>query len=279
MNRGRLIRCGLLVMIAMAIALALISCVQSRFIYFPRAYGAGVVGDWRKSTGGRLIDHETSQGRQRAYLQGNLTSPRNLWIFCGGNGTIALDWSQWLQEHAPREDAWLLIDYPGYGDCKGTPSPGHIRESIRSAVPLAAKELGWPDAPDPRRLRFFGHSLGAAAALMGASEFGIQRGVLLTPFTSTMEMSRQMTGLPIGFLIRHRFDNKARLKELAERGPGEVVIFHGTSDEAIPVEMSRQLAAERKDVVKFIEIPEGRHNTLHETNREEIVPALEKIGR
>ncbi|WAC17801.1 alpha/beta hydrolase [Luteolibacter sp. SL250] len=279
MNRGTLFRWALVGATAMAIALALISCTQSRFIYFPRPYGAGVVGDWRKSTGGRQIDFETSQGSQRAFLQGNLTSPRNLWIFCGGNGTIALDWSQWLQEHAPQEDAWLLIDYPGYGDCKGAPSPGRIRDSIKTAVPLAAKELGWPTVPDPARLRFFGHSLGAAAALVGASEFGIQRGVLLTPFTSTMDMSKAMTGLPIGFLIWHRFDNTARLKELAERGPGEVVIFHGTTDEAIPVEMSRQLAAERKDVVKFIEIPNGRHNTLQDTNPEEIVRALEEIGR
>ncbi|MBX3739849.1 MAG: hypothetical protein KF712_02570 [Akkermansiaceae bacterium] len=279
MIRGTLIRWGLLAATAMAIFLALISCVQSRFIYFPRPYAAGVVADWRKSTKGRLIDHETSQGRQRAYLQGNLASPRNLWIFCGGNGTVALDWSRWLSEHAPEEDAWLLIDYPGYGESKGTPSPGHIRESIKSAVPLAAKELGWTGTVAPERLRFFGHSLGAAAALVGASEFGIQRGVLLTPFTSTMDMSRRMTGLPIGFLIRHRFDNQARLKELAERGPGEVIIFHGTTDEAIPVEMSRQLAAERRDVVRFIELPNGRHNTLQDTDREEIARALEEIGR
>jgi len=279
MRWNGIIRWIVVVAVAVIIPVGLIGCVQSRFIYFPRPYGAGVVEDWRKSTDGRIISYETSQGPQRAYLQGNLTSPRNLWIFCGGNGTIALDWSEWLKDHAPKEDAWLMIDYPGYGECQGKPSPGHIRESIRTAVPLAAKELGWQGTPDARRLRFFGHSLGAAAALVGASEFHIQRGVLLTPFTSTMDMSKAMTGLPIGFLIWHRFDNAARLEELAERGPGEVIIFHGTTDEAIPVEMSRQLAAERKDVVKFNEIPKGRHNTLQDTNRTEIVRALEEIGR
>jgi pimeloyl-ACP methyl ester carboxylesterase len=279
MNSRIFFRFGLLAAATVAIALLLISCVQSRFIYFPRPYAAGVAATWEQSKKGRFIEHKTSQGKQRAYLQGNLTAPRNLWIVCGGNATLALEWSQWLQDHCPRQDAWLLIDYPGYGDCEGTPSPAHIRESIKAAIPIASKELGWSDQPSPERLRFFGHSLGAAAALMAASEFGIQRGVLLTPFTSTMDMSRAMTGLPIGFLIRHRFDNGARLKELAQRGPGEVIIFHGTTDEAIPVEMSRQLAAERKDVVKFTEIPNGRHNTLQDTNLEEIVQALEEIGR
>lgn len=279
MRKRSIIRWIVLVAIATIVPIGLISCMQSRFIYFPRPYGAGVVEDWKRSTDGKVISYDTSQGAQRAYLQGNLSSPRNLWIFCGGNGTIALDWSEWLKDNAPKEDAWLMIDYPGYGECRGKPSPGNIKESIRTVVPLAVKEVGWQGAPDPQRLRFFGHSLGAAAALVGASDFAIQRGVLLTPFTSTMEMSKAMTGLPIGFLIYHRFDNRARLEELANRGPGEVVIFHGSTDEAIPVTMSRQLAAERKDVVKFIEVPKGRHNTLHDTNRAEIVRALEEIGR
>lgn len=258
---------------------ALIGCAQSRIIYFPRPYERDTVAIWKKESHGRIIDYQTPKGNQRAFLQGNLTSPRNLWIFCGGNGTIALDWAEWIHKNAPKEDAWLLVDYPGYGDCQGAASPGAIKESIKTVVPLATKELGWSGAPDPKRLRFFGHSLGAAASLIGASEFKIQRGVILTPFTSTMEMAHHMTGLPIGFLIWHRYDNQARLNELAARGPGKVILIHGTQDEAIPIEMGRALTAGRPDVVHLIEIPGGMHNTLQETNTTDIVHALEEIGR
>ena len=215
---------------------------QSKLIYFPRPYGPAATGTWRKETAGRFVDYQTSQGRQRAFLQGELIQPRNLWIVCGGNGSLALDWSAWLVEHGPKQDAWLLVDFPGYGDCEGTPSPERIRESLRSVVPLAAKELGWKSNPDPARLRFFGHSLGGAACLIAASEFKIQRGVLIAPFTSTMEMSRVLTGLPVGFLVWHRFDNVDRLSELAKRGPGCVYIIHGVNDEVIPVDMARRLA-------------------------------------
>ena len=256
----------------------LVGC-QSKLIYFPRPYGPSTVEDWQRNTAGKTIGYQTSQGRQRAFLQGNLKSPRNLWIVCGGNGTVALDWSEWIESHAPKEDAWLLVDFPGYGDCKGAPSPGTIRENLSTAVPLAFHELGWPEQPDSKRLRFFGHSLGAAACLMAASEFKIQRGVLIAPFTSTMDMSRVLTGLPVGFLVWHRFDNAARLAELAARGPGEVIIFHGTDDEAIPVSMSRTLAAGRKDTVRLIEIPVGRHNTIQQTNAQEVAEALREIGR
>lgn len=281
--RRRLVRLAWILGVIALVPWVLLGACQSRLIYFPRPYDGDEAGDWQDRTGGRVIDYETSQGKQRAFLQGELKSPRNLWIVCGGNGTVALDWSHWFEDRAPKEDAWLLVDYPGYGDCEGKPSPGHIRESLQAVVPLAAKELGWAlDAsgkPDSGRLRFFGHSLGAAVGLMAASEFDIQRGVLLTPFTSTMEMSKAMTGLPLGFIVWHRFDNAARLEELAQRGPGSVVILHGTDDEAIPFEMGRTLAAGQKGVVKLVEIPGGKHNTLQETHTKEVVGAIEEVGR
>jgi uncharacterized protein len=277
--RSLAFRCIRLLLIVVVFPLVLLGACQSKLIYFPRGYGKGTTEKWQERTGGRPIDFTTSQGRQRAFLQGNLKSPRNLWIVCGGNGTVALDWSEWIEDHAPREDAWLLVDFPGYGDCHGNPTPARIRENLRAAVPLAWREIDGAGEPDPKRLRIFGHSLGAAACLIAATDFKIQRGVLIAPFTSTMEMSRHLTGLPVGFLVWHRFDNVTRLAELAARGPGEVVIFHGDDDEAIPVWMSRKLAEGQKEIVRLREIPGGRHNTIQETHADSVAAALREIGK
>lgn len=275
--RAVVVRIFILLAVVASIPLVLLTSCQSKFIYFPRPYGAEVTAKWSAETHGKPIEFTTSQGRQRAFLQGKLKSPRNLWIVCGGNGTLALDWSEWLQKHAPPEDAYLLVDFPGYGDCEGHPNPQRIRESLLAAVPLATKALGWSDS-NPERLRFFGHSLGAGACLISATEFKIQRGVLLAPFTSTMDMANVVTGLPLGFLVTHRFDNEARLAELAARGAGEVIILHGSDDESIPVTMSRDLADQRKDVVHFIEIPGARHNTIQDQNAGNLSDALRQIG-
>jgi len=256
----------------------LISC-QSRLIYFPRPYGKDDVGDWKKETRGKVVDYTTSQGKQRAFLQGNLKSPRNLWVFCAGNGTLALEWADWLAENAPKEDAWLLVDFPGYGNCEGYPSPGRIRDNVKTALPLAWKEVGGTGKPDPARLRFFGHSLGAASVMMAASEFGIQRGVLLAPFSSTMDMSEYMLHVPVGWLVWHRFDNGDRLDELAKRGPGQVIILHGTDDSAIPITMSRKLAAGQPGIVKLVELQHGDHNALPQSHRAELKEAIEETGR
>jgi pimeloyl-ACP methyl ester carboxylesterase len=271
----RLIR---LLLFIVCVPLLFLAGCQSKLIYFPRPYATGATAEWQKRTNGKVLDFQTSQGSQRAFLQGNLRSPRNLWIVCGGNGTVALDWSEWLETNAPREDAWLLVDFPGYGDCQGAPTPGRIRDSMDKVVPQAWRDVGWPKRPDPKRLRFFGHSLGGAACLIGASEFKIQRGVLIAPFTSTMDMTRQVIGVPLGFLVWHRFDNSARLGELAERGPGKVIILHGTADEVIPVTMSRTLAAQQKGIVHLREISGGHHNDIQEKNADAVAAALREIG-
>lgn len=277
--RRRLLQMMLPILGIAGVPLLLLAGCQSKFIYFPRPYPPGLTERWSAETKGKAIDFTTSQGHQRAFLQGNLQTPRHLWVVCGGNGTVALDWSEWIGTHAPREDAWLLVDFPGYGDCEGSPCPGRIRESLRAAIPLASRQIGWSANPDPKRLRFFGHSLGGAACLIAASEFKIQRGVLLSPFTSTMDMSRAVTGLPLGFLVTHRFDNVARLAELSARGPGQVIILHGTGDEVIPVAMSRTLASGQKGKVRLIEIPGGRHNTIQEQSADAVADALSETGR
>lgn len=271
-TRSRWLFTFLSLLLIVAAPLGLVTSCQSGMIYFPRNYPAGTTDRWMSLTHGRTVDFTTSQGRQRAFLQGRLDRPRNLWIVCGGNATVALDWSDWLATHAPPEDAYLLFDLPGYGDCEGKPNPARIRESLRAVVPAAMKDVGIDGQSD--RLRIFGHSLGASVTLIAASEFGIQRGVLMSPFTSTMDMAREITGLPIGFLVWHRFDNMARLDELEARGPGKVIVVHGLDDEVIPVGMGRKLAITHAAACSFAGIENGRHNTIPESHPEVLAGAL-----
>ena len=114
--------------------------------------------------------------------------------------------------------------------------------------------------------------------MIAASEFGIQRGVLLAPFTSTPDMAERIIGLPVGFLVVHRYDNSARLAELRARGPGRVEIIHGTDDEVIPVDMGRILAASIPGTGKLTEIPGGKHNDIQENHEAILASALREAG-
>jgi pimeloyl-ACP methyl ester carboxylesterase len=268
-------RLSIAILTPIAGVLAMLTGCQSKLIYFPRPYGGDHVANWDAEPGTTVIDYKTSEGKQQAYLLSNTPKPERLWLVCGGNGTLALDWSDWLRENAPRQDAWLLVDIPGYGACSGNPRPSTIRQSLKAVVPAAMDSLQWSLPADHGKLRFFGHSLGSAVALMAADEYDLRRGVLMTPFTSSMDMTQAMFGVNLGFIVWHRFDNEARLKEIAARGNAEVFILHGSNDESIPVTMSRELAKDFPTVVRYTEIPGGRHNNLQDIAPEKIRAAMD----
>jgi uncharacterized protein len=258
--------------------LAMVSC-QHKLIYYPRLYPPAHDAQWTQQTQGKILSFTTSAGRQQAYFfRPQPTSPpQRLWLVCGGNGTLATEWSVFMKYEAPPEDAYLLIDYPGYGNNQGSPSPAKIRESLRQAVPLAAKELGWTDAQLRERTRIFGHSLGCAVALIGAEEFSLQRGVLLAPFTSTMDMAREITGMNLGFLVTHRFDNHKILEQIAQQPRAHIHLFHGLTDGVIPAAMSRQLHGLAPDRFPLSLRENCGHNDWQDSQVDVIVQAMKAV--
>ena len=268
-------RISLAILLPLAGVLALLTGCQSKLIYFPRPYGPDHVARWDAEPGTIVIDYATSDGKQQAYLLSSSAKPERLWLVCGGNGTLALEWSDWLRENGPPQDAWLLVDIPGYGACQGSPRPSSIRRTLKAALPAGMESLKWSLPADHAKLRFFGHSLGSAVTLMAADEFDLRRGVQLTPFTSSMEMTEAMLGVDLGFIVWHRFDNRARLTDLAKHDGAAIFILHGDNDESIPVTMSRDLAKEFPGLVRYTEIPGGRHNDLQDIAADKIRAAME----
>ncbi len=237
---------------------------QSRLIYHPNPYQAEHETLLRNVKGERLR-FETAQGRQTAFYIPPRTPapglPQTLWLCFAGNGSLALDWLEYTGDWDARF-AYLLIDYPSYGECEGTPSPERIRESSKAAVAALAHHLHTSQAELQPRLAVLGHSLGAAAALMAADDLDLRRGVLLSPFTTMTDMGRIVLGWPLCYLNRHRFDNRLSLGHVASRAGARIVIFHGAEDEVIPLRMGQELAAAHLQAVTFHAVPGGHHNDL-----------------
>lgn len=259
--------------------LALLTGCQSKLLYHPRPHGEGDVKAWEKKSQGQIIDYQTSKGRQQAYLQRRVReqgAPDRLWIVCGGNAALALDYAEWLNEYGNAGDAFLMIDYPGYGACEGSATPSAIKDNVLGAVAAACKSMGYSQEAMRGKMRLFANSLGCAAALHGAKELGINRGVLISPFTSTMDMTKAVFKVNLGWIVYHRFDNKARLAEVQGAG-AKFVVLHGTEDEVIPVDMSRELKAMFPDMVELKEIPRGRHNDLFMLAADAIAASMKQV--
>jgi pimeloyl-ACP methyl ester carboxylesterase len=247
-------------------------------IYFPRPYHPPDLAKWKAQERNREVGVSTSQGKQLAYLQLPRGAPERLWVVCAGNGSLALDWSEWVKDHGPNLDAYLFCDYPGYGQNTGKPTPGRIRENLRALIPAACEQLGWSLPADQARLRFFGHSLGAACALIAAEEFQMRGGVLISPFTSMMDMTQAAFKVPLGFLVTHRFDNQSTLRSIcAATPPAKVEIFHGGRDGLIPSQMSQTLAAQHPKQITLQILEDCEHNDCQSRHGPAIGQALWRV--
>lgn len=257
--------------------LPLVGC-QHRIIYYPRPYQPVVTKSFL-ADGGRPVETKTSQGGQVAWLRDPKTPPaKRLWLVCAGNAALALEMRDVIEPNLPREDAVLYFDYPGYGSCVGSANPARLRESLRAIIPAAARACGIPEEEIPERVVVFGHSLGAAVGLLAAEEFSLQRAVLVSPFSSSMDMAEVMLGLPLGFIVTHRFDNRKAVAALAARR-GRAWILHGRDDEIIPSSMGAELAAIDRDAVHLVILPGAGHNDIFDLAPHAISEAMREIIR
>ncbi|MBK8093226.1 MAG: alpha/beta fold hydrolase [Verrucomicrobiaceae bacterium] len=272
----RLLR--LLLIVSLTPVVFLLSC-QSKLIYHPRSYGEAYVALLRQAKGHR-IHYQTTQGAQTAFFipprHGDArTAP--LWLCFSGNGSLALDWLR-VNEAWDSRYAYLLIDYPSYGDCAGKPTPKNIRESSTAAFAALAMDLGQDADSLKTRTLVLGHSLGAAAALMATEDLKLHRGVLIAPFTSMTDMGRVVLGWPLCYLNMHRFDNRTAMQATAGNGPAQFILLHGTDDEVIPIRMSRELAASHKDMIRLQELPGMHHNDILHLATEQIATAMDRVA-
>lgn len=240
--------------------LFLLSC-QSSLIYHPQSYDSA---DFQRlpAMQGQRLEFESSSGTQSAYfVPARRPSPDGpIWIVFSGNAALALDWT-WITSEWDSGFAYLLVDYPGYGECTGKPSPKTIAESADAAFTRLAGHLQASEAELRPRCFVLGQSLGCAAALQLADARQLSGGVLISPFTTMTEMARQVVGWPLCHLNRHRFDNRRHLSNAVDRG-GHFTLFHGEADRLIPISMSRELAAIDYQSVRLIPVAGADHNDI-----------------
>ena len=237
--------------------------IERSALYFPRPYEGGEIAAFL-ARGGTRVDFRTGQGQQTAWLvwPGKPAPPKRLWVVCGGNAARAIDMEQVRQLVGRPRDAFVFVDYPGYGACQGLPGPDSVRENVVGSVRSAAQRVGLDVDRHPGSVIAFGHSLGCAAALMAVHEFHLRSAILCAPFTSTREMSELRFGIPAkGAPFAHQFDNRPPLAEMNANG-GRAFVFHGSADEVIPLQMSRTLAAEDPAAVRLTVVAGAGHNDV-----------------
>ena len=177
-----------------------------------------------------------------------------LWFY--GNGeTIGTIWPI-IRDFRPPNAALLVLDYPGYGASGGRATETGLYE----AADLAYDALAARPGVDRARIYAYGRSLGSAAATHVAASHDVAGLILESPFTSAREMASRHYRIFPSFLVRLRLDNLGTIRKV--RCP--VLIFHGTADKLVPIEMGRRLAAAAAGPVELVMIEAAGHNDTYD---------------
>lgn len=152
----------------------------------------------------------------------------------------------------------VVAEYPGYGARpRGSLRETALIDEARGLTREVQRHFAGP-------VLLLGESLGAAlaAAVAGDPSLTTTGVVLITPWHNLAAVARHhYPWLPVGLLLRDRFDNAAALQ--GYRGPLVVVV--AAADEIIPAAEGRRLfealAMPRK---RLVELPAARHNDWSE---------------
>jgi len=267
-RRRKVIRFVASVLLLLLVALSILYLKQHALVYHPRAYDESYV--YSLPGKGIEINYTVANAKYVAfYVPGIYPTPKRLWVAFCGNGSLALDWTSILKEYPPGGDAFLLIDYPGYGKNAGYATIASTRLSADAALKALTEKLQTDE--DHLTLCTIGHSLGAAVALDFAANHHVQRIVLISPFTTLREEAASIFGGWVAHLLMESYDNRENLREAMKRSPdAKVAIFHGVDDEVIPVRMGRELAREFP-FVEFSAVKGADHVTVLNHAHDDII--------
>jgi pimeloyl-ACP methyl ester carboxylesterase len=190
-----------------------------------------------------------SDGKQTIGFCHEVTNAPTIWLMMHGNGGQAADRDYVLPCMSGRDSLYVL-EYPGYGLRKGSPSLESMNQAAAEAYELLRAQH--PGAP----VCVLGESLGSGPACALAREkIAPDKIVLVVPFDNLAGVaSGHFFFLPVRLMLRDAWDNVESLKHYS----GPVEIFAAEADAIIPVQHAKSLAAQIPNA-HFTQIP-GGHN-------------------
>jgi pimeloyl-ACP methyl ester carboxylesterase len=192
--------------------------------------------------------------------------------FGHGNASDRRHWLDSARQFHDAGFAQLLLDFSGRGDSQGEVITLGAREA--GDLMAALEYLSSRPEIDDDRLFLVGRSMGAAAAALAAGEGAPVRALALdSPYADLGRLADEaIAGVlrpavvlrPLAFRLtgwRTGFDpSQVSPIDALRKTSVPVLILHGTADEVVPIEHSRDLAAAAAGPTRLVELPGQGHN-------------------
>ncbi|MFQ5850203.1 MAG: alpha/beta hydrolase [Candidatus Binatia bacterium] len=182
-------------------------------------------------------------------LEGDMTL---LW-FHGNAGNISHRLDNIRLLHDKVKIHIFIVDYRGYGRSEGSISEEGTYRDARATLQYLRSTKGL----DPKKIVFYGRSLGAGVAVDLAIREESLALIIETPFASVREMAKVLFPfLPIGPFLRTRYDILDKIKRV--RVP--LLVIHGDQDDVVPYAQGKRVFEAAPEPKEFYTIPGAHHN-------------------
>ena len=250
------------------------------FIYIPQRYDSNPeYQQWMREL---EPIHYTSKGRKMvAWMDSEPEkTPERVWLLFSGNASLALHWLP-VTSFAPQSaDAFVMVEYPGYGKCEGKPRRRANIDSVDRLIDTICDRFLISESQISEMFYVMGSSLGSAIALQTAARHQIHKGVLVAPFTSVRDVGAMLFPKFFTYVAADPYDNLARLNEINQFRHKETHfhIVHGEEDVQLPIWMGRKLNESYPDITTLWPVPDAGHNDIKEKQAENLGRALTNGG-
>ena len=234
----------------------LIYFLQERLLFFPQPLTA----DPTKANPRGTIEEVNLVTTDQVRLHGWLVKadiamaddrPAPILIYFGGNAEEV----SWLASTAGRYAGWslLVVSYRGYGRSEGKPGEAELfADALQIYDYAVARAAGG-------RVAVMGRSLGSGVAVYLASQRALAGVVLVSPYDSVESVAQGVYPyLPIGLMLRHRFDSIAR-------APGikvPLLCLVASADRVVPRPHSERIYAAWGGAKQWREIGPADHSSI-----------------
>ena len=181
-------------------------------------------------------------------------APRGLVFFLHGNSGNVATWTTQIDFYRRINYDLFILDYRGFGKSRGRiDNEAQLHADVRAAWDRVAP--GYAGKP----VVIYGRSLGAGLATRLARDVRPALLVLVTPYTSLIDLARIHYPIAPAWLLKYPLRSDALIGEVAS----PVLLLHGDRDALTPLSHARRLHALARSPAQLRVVEGAAHGDIH----------------
>jgi alpha-beta hydrolase superfamily lysophospholipase len=182
-------------------------------------------------------------------------APRGLVFFLHGNSGNLATWTTHIDFYRRINYDLFIVDYRGFGK-----SRGHIdgEDQLHADVRAAWDHVAPAYAGKP--VVIYGRSLGTGLAIRLARDVHPALLVLVTPYTSLIDLTRLHYPLAPAWLLKYPLRSDTLIGDV----DSPVFLLHGDRDDLTPLSHARRLLALARSPSQLVVVDGAAHGDIHE---------------